>query len=337
VEVNRGIRGCPEESSDIESEMAKSLRVLTFDEASRRCAQGCSYATLLFISCMGEISRSKLIRFLANYTIENAALNSQVAENTINSLLRDGHIYEARGGLYSALPSYAVQRSPEEWVILGDVRVDRIFREEASGFQVVSQAAPDGVTIERLLLAADEESKRVFGITGTRVFQLAELVDLIPHTRSLRIPSIWPNYLLTSYPRWEGLNEQGRWESVRPEAEGHHGLCRGLITDSNGRVVPARYFFRHEDGWSPVTYEEASLWVFKLAAAAGQPYSGSYIVPKQRLRLPIGLPNTAYVVLRFLGRKRTTRGDECIVEGIDYDIAQTICQRLDIKLSREVS
>jgi hypothetical protein len=278
-----------------------------------------------------------LTLFLSNYTIEKDDFDSQLTEHIINSLLRNGHIYEVRGGSYSALPSYGIQRKKEEWVILGDARADHLLKKEAPVFEVRSQTKTSEVTIERLLLATDEEAERIFRITGTRAFQLAELVELIPDTKSLSVPKVWPNYLPTSYPRWQGLNEQGCWEFMEPEAQTRQGLCRGLVTDSEGKIIAARYFFRHTDGWSPITYEEASLWVFKLAAATGESYSGRYLAHKQVLILPVGLPYTAYVVLKYLGDKRVVRGDKCIVEGIDYSIAQTVCQRLDIRLSTEVA
>lgn len=222
-------------------------------------------------------------------------------------------------------------------MILGDARVDHLLKEEAASLRVTTQAGMSEATIERLLLATDEESERIFHVTGTRAFQLAELVDLIPDTKSLSIPRVWPNYPRPSHQRWQRLNEQGSWECMEPEAETHQSLCRGLVTDSEGRVIGARYFFHHKDGWSPITYEEASLWVFKLAAATGEPYSGRYLASKRVLRLPVGLPHTAYVVLRFLGRKRMVRGDKCIIEDIEYDIAQSVCQKLDIRLSMEVA
>ena len=208
---------------------------------------------------------------------------------------------------------------------------------EAPVFEVRSQAKTSEVTIERLLLATDDEVERIFNVTGTRTFQLADLVGLIPDTKSLSVPKVWPDYLPTAYPKWQRLNEQGCWESMEPETETRQYLCRGLVTDSEGRIITARYFFRHKDGWSPITYEEASLWVFKLAAMAGEPPSAQYLASKQRLTMPVGLPYTAYVVLKYLGQKRVVRGDKCIVEGIDYNIAQTVCQRLDIRLSMEVA
>ena len=317
--------------------MVESLKLLTIDEGSRICRENCLYAALLFISCLGEISHSKLTLFLSNYTIEQGDFDSRLAENMIHSLLRNGDIYEVRGGSYSALPSYGIQRNKEEWVILGDARVDHILKKEAPVFEVRSQAKTSEVTIERLLLATDDEVERIFNVTGTRSFQLADLVGLIPDTKSLSVPKVWPDYLPTAYPKWQRLNEQGCWESMEPETETRQYLCRGLVTDSEGRIITARYFFRHKDGWSPITYEEASLWVFKLAAMAGEPPSAQYLASKQRLTMPVGLPYTAYVVLKYLGQKRVVRGDKCIVEGIDYNIAQTVCQRLDIRLSMEVA
>lgn len=316
--------------------MPNLLKLITLDEASRICREGCPYATLLLISCMDEISHSELTRFLANYTIEKGDFDSQLTENIINSLLRNGHIYEVRGGFYSALPSYAIQRNSGEWVILGDARVDYLLKEEAADLKITSQTGTNEITIERLLFANDREAERIFNIAGTRAFHLADLVGLIPDTESLAVPAVWPNYLPTPYPDWQRLNEYGRWESMEQEAETSQCLCRGLVTNSEGRITKTRYFFRHRDGWSPITYDEGSLWVFKLAALAGEPYSGRYLAGKQALILPVGLPYTAYVVLKYLGNKSVVKGDKCIVEGIDYNVAQTVCQRLDIRLIKEV-
>lgn len=316
--------------------MRKLLKLITLDEASRICMEGCPYATLLLISCVDEISHSELTRFLANYTIEKSDFDSQLMENIVNSLLRNGHIYEVRGGFYSALPPYAIQRKSGEWVILGDARVDYLLKEETADFKITSLIGMSEVMIERLLFATDIEAERIFNITGTRTFNLADLVGLIPDTESLVVPAIWPNYLPTPYPDWQRLNEYGQWESMEQSGERSQCLCRGLLTNIEGRITRMRYFFRHRDGWSPITYEEGSQWVFKLAASAGKPYSGRYLTGKQSLILPVGLPHTAYMVLRYLGNKCSVKGDKCIVEGIDYNVAQTVCQRLGIKLTKEV-
>lgn len=316
--------------------MQKLLRLVTLDEASRICTEGCPYSTLLLISCTHEISHLELTRFLANYTVEKSDLDSRLTENIINSLLRDGHVYEVRGGVYSALPSYAIERKSGGWVILGDARVDYLLREEAADFRITSRIGMREATIERLLFANDREAERIFNITRTRAFQVADLVKLMPDTESLVVPAIWPDYLPTPYADWQRLNEYGQWESMEQEAETSQCLCRGLVTNSEGRVTKSRYFFRHRDGWSPITYEEGSQWGFKLAALAGKPYSGRYLIGKQTLILPVGLPHTAFVVLKYLGNRSAVKGDKCIVEGIDYNVAQTVCKRLDIRLIEEV-
>jgi hypothetical protein len=316
--------------------MVESLKLLTRDEGSRICRENCPYAALLFISCSGEISNSKLNRFLDRYTLVDVPDN-RLADNIVKTLLRSGDIYEVRGGSYSALPSYAIQRSKEEWVILGDARVDHILQKEAQIFEITSNATTDEVTLERLLLASHEEAERLFTATKTRAFQSTELVELVPDTESLSVPKVWPNYLPTSYPRWQRLNKRGSWVPMETNDTVIQGLCRGLVLDGEDRIISAKYFFRHEDGWSPVTYEEASLWAFKSAAVAGKPYTARYVESKQTLTVPVGLPYTAYVVLKYLGHKRVVRGDSCVIEGIDYNVAETICQKLDITLVKEVA
>lgn len=317
--------------------MVDFLKPVAVVEASRICRERCAYATLLVISYTGEMSHSKLTRFLADYTLEKGDLDSELSENIVKSLLRSGHIYEVRGGFYSALPSYAIQRNPEEWMILGDARVDSLLKREAVDFRVTDQAAMGEAMIERRLLASDGESRRVFHLTRTRTFDPDELVGLVPDTRSLGTPKVWPDYGSPSHRVWQKLNQEGSWEPAELENETHQTLCRGLITDRAGNAIGARYFFRHTDGWSPITYDEASLWVFKLAAKIGSPYTGRYLTHRQVLMLPVGLPYAAYVVLGFLGHTRTVKGDRVIVEGIGYDIAQTICERLDIRLITEVA
>lgn len=314
----------------------EGLKVLPYDQGKQICRENCAYACLLFISCLGEISHSKLTLFLSNYTIEKGGVDSQFTEHVISSLLKSGQIYEVRGGFYLALPSYAVQRGLEEWVILGDARVDHIFRKEALVFEVTSHAKTNVVTLERLLLATPEDADRIFQVTGTRAFQLTELVELIPDAESLSVPKAWPNYVLSSYLSWQVLDRRGRWESIKSESDIAEGLCRRLITNSEGKVVSTRYFFRHKDGWSPITSEEAYLWVFKLAAMAGDPYLANFLTGKNVLTMPVRLPYTAYFVLKFLGHKGMVRGDKFVVEGVDCNIAQSVCQKLCIRLGVEV-
>jgi len=314
----------------------ESLKLLTRDEGSRICRENCPYAALLFVSCSGEMSNSKLHRFLHRYMLVDVPDNG-LTDNIVKTLLRNGDIYEVRGGSYSALPSYAIQRKEEEWVILGDARIDNILKEETRTFEIASNVTTDEVILERLLFASCEEAKRLFTITKTRAFQSTQLVELVPDTESLSIPKVWPNYLPTSYPRWQRLDKRGFWVPMEIKDAVTQGICRGLIVDAEDRVISAKHFFRHENGWSPITYEEASLWVFKSAALAGKPYAARYIESKQTLKMPVGLPYTAYVVLKYLGHKRVVRGDSCVVEGIEYGIAQTICQKLDITLVKEVA
>lgn len=313
----------------------EGLKVLPYDQGRRICRENCPYAALLIISCLGEISHSKLTLFLNRYTIEKGGLDSRFTEHVISSLLRSGHIYEVRGGFYSALPSYAVQRDLEEWVILGDARVDHALRKQAPVFEVRSHARINEVNLERLLLATREDAEKVFQVTGTRAFQLTELLELIPDAKSLSVPKAWPNYVPGSYLRWQALDKQGRWESMESESDIVQGICRGLISDSEGKVISARYFFRHRDGWSPITSEEANLWVFKLADTAGEPYSAQFLTSKKVLVMPVGLPYTAYFVLKYLGHRGVVRGDQFVVEGVDYSVAQTVCQRLHIRLGVE--
>lgn len=313
--------------------MAECMRALPLDQATEICRRACPYAALVYVSCLGGVSYSRLNRFLMDYTIARGDGDSRLIQEVIDHLLRDGHIYETRGGSYSALPSYAIQRKSGEWLILGDARADQIVRREACELEVTSQAEVGEVVLERLLTATDEDARRVLRVSSTRVFDLTELVRILPDTKLVSTPKVWPGYMPATYAGWQTLNELGRWGTVIPDTESHIGLCRGLIMDSDGRIRTARHFFRHSDGWSPITYEEASLWVFRLAAEAGKPYSARYSSSKKGLVLPIGLPYIAYTVLRLLGQGRTVNGDKCVFEGIDDSIARIVCQKLNIELS----
>ena len=293
------------------------------------------YAALLFISCTGKVSHSRLTSFLGRYILHDVSRGRRFLDDVAQALLQGGHIYEVTGGHYRALPPYAVQRDSEEWAVLGDARVDRLLAKESPVFEVRSHISLKGLWLERVLLAPPYDASRLFEAAGLRSFPRRDLLNLIPDIESLTVPVPWPGFEPSPYPNWEFLNERGRWIVAQSQSSIPRGVCRGSTHQEEDGRAWARYFFRHENGWSPLTQDEARLWALREAVSRRDPYSARFAKATRALRLPRDIPQPAYVALRHMGHQCVVADDELIVEEIDFEVAMTLCQKLGIELFQE--
>jgi hypothetical protein len=314
----------------------EGIRMRSYTEAKQLCSENCAYAALMYLSCLSEISYSRLCYFVDRYTLGQFGQHTDISRFVINSLLTSGHIYEPRGGFLAALPPYAIQRESSEWIVLGDARVDRFIANNGLAFQVTSSVAPEDIFLERILLAEPEDATNIFKASGVRHFKLNELLNLVPDCESLSIPLPWSDFVPGAYAKWEVLNKHGHWDMADSILTIGEGICRGIIVDSADRSMGERYFYKHSTGWSPITSEEASLWVFSTAANAGDPYDAKYLKTKHALVMPLGLPYAAYVMLRYICKRGKIHGGHLVLYEIDYEIARNICKKLQIRLDVEV-
>lgn len=314
----------------------KGIKTHSYTEARQLCLENCAYAVLMYLSCLHEISYSRLCYFVDRYTLGQFNQHTDVSRYVINSLLISGHIYEPRGGFLAVLPPYAIQRESSKWIILGDARVDRLIANNDLTFQVTSSIAPEDIFLERILLAESDDAVNIFQARGIRHFKLSQLIDLVPDGDSLSIPLPWSDFVPGSFTKWEVLNEYGHWDTIDSITIIEEGICRGIIVDSADRSIGERYFYRHSTGWSPITSDEANLWMFRLAATHGEPYNAKYFTMERALIMPIGLPYTAYVVLRYISKRNKIQKGNLVFYEIDFDVAQNICNKLQIKLDVEV-
>jgi len=163
------------------------------------------------------------------------------------------------------------------------------------------------------------------------MYRPEELLVLIPNVVSLSMPLVWTGFEPSPFARWETLDERGRWlaSESRPRVT---GVCRGCAEDQEGRTISVRYFYRHPDGWSPITADDACVWSLKAASTAGQPYVAEYGTPGRILRFRTRIPYAAYVALRFLGSQIKSEDGVPVVSGIDVEHARIACNRLALRL-----
>jgi hypothetical protein len=301
------------------------------DIEEHRWLQRSPYAVLYFMSCVGRITHSRLENLLTRLGVEDTPAARQLTRAITETLLRGGDIYRIGDRAYAPFPRYAVQRGDDEWIIIGDCIGDNLLARSGYRYEIHSTVDGDTVFLERVLMVPPEESLSVLKSTGIRVYKLEDLLELVPDVRLLVIPLPWPNLQPGAFVKWEALRPDGHWIEVQSQTEAPEGLCRGSATDQQDRIVFVRYFFRHRDGWSPLTADEALLWALKTAAASGEPRVAEYLVSSECLCLPARIPYSAYVVVRFLGDCITVTRDTIEVNGIDYDISKAICEKLGLQ------
>jgi len=314
----------------------EGIKIRSYDETRQLCLENCAYAALMYLSCLREISYSRLCYFVDRYTLGQIGQHIGISRAVINSLLISGHVYEPRGGFLAVLPPYAIQRESTEWIVLGDARVDQFIANNELAFQVTSSIAPEDVFLERILLAEPEDAANIFQASGMRHFELNELLNLVPDCESLSIPLPWSDFVPGAFAKWEVLNKHGHWDTADSILTIGEGICRGVIVDSADRSIGERYFYKHSAGWSPITSEEASLWVFSTASTAGDPYDAKYLTTGRVLIMPLGLPYAAYVVLRYICKHSKIQRDHLVLHEIDFEVACNICKKLQIRLDVEV-
>lgn len=295
--------------------------------------QGCPYAILYFISCVGHATHSRLANLLGRLGVDDIATGRRLVEAITEALLKSGNIYKIGDRVYAPFPPYAVQRDSEEWIILGDSRIDRFLAQSGGLFEVQSNIDKDRAYLERLLLITPDHSSTVFQLAGIRSYTREDMLALVPEVKLLTAPITWPGFEPSAYTKWEALDSNCCWIELQSRTITPEGLCRGSAVDQNSKIIFVRYFFKHQDGWSPLTSDEASLWVLKTAASIGKPYTAEYSESSNCLRLPVRIPYSAYVALRLLGHAIAVEDGTLTAKDVDSHTSRTICEKLAIRLA----
>jgi len=310
-----------------------NIRKLPIESQRKLWLRECPYAALFLISCVGEVSQSRLTQFVNGYTALDASVSRELVGKIIRVLQRDGNIFEAKQNRYSSFPPYAIQKNQEEWLILGDARVDTFIAKGAPVFQVIrTEGSCEEIHFERLLMIENQDAHKFFSDNQIRPFQRIELVNLIQDVDRLIKPISWSEYEPNPCDRWEILSDSGYWTLAKSQSAITEELCRSINVDREGNTIIEKYYFRNKDGWSPLIIDEARLWIYRIMAEADKPYEGKYSNVNNTFQVPLGLPYTAYVALRYLGSKTKIIGNHLFVENIDFDVVKDICGRLHIKL-----
>ncbi len=313
-----------------------SIRIVSFEEQQKSWLRECLYSSLFLISCTSKIPLSRLIEHITSFTALDLNSGRKLTASILQSLQRYGHIYEARPNVYSALPPYAIQKNFEEWHVFGDARADIILMEKAPVFQINHpDEYTDEMIFERLLLIESRSGEQLFESIGIKPFRKNNLIDLFQDAEAIVKPSVWPEYEPSPCDHWEELNQDGIWQKVNSYFEVEEGLCRGINVDQKGNIVFEKYYIRHKDGWSPLTSDEARLWIFKIRHEVGNPYQALYCCDDKSLIMPTGLPSSTYMALRYLGDTTRIRENKLVIENIENDIAQIICKRMCLELIEE--
>lgn len=312
--------------------MSYDLSPCSYVSAKESWQRGSPYAVLFFTSCVGQASRTRLTSLLNRLGFDDAALSRRLTDSIVDALLRGGHLFEVTDSVYMSLPSYAIQTDHSEWAILGDARIDPTLRARGLEVDVRCDVQDSSVVLERSIAGSSERMVSLLGVLGTRVFSREDLLTLIPDMKSISAPIPWEGFQPSPFARWEALDATGRWSVV----ESHStltGPCRGRALDEDGRTIATKYFYRHPDGWSPMTTDEARVWTLNAAASVGCPYAGRYQIDSKTLTLDVLLPYSAYLALRFLGTGIHTYEGDLVVHGLEADHARLLCERLAINLS----
>ena len=263
------------------------------------------------------MSFSQLVEHITKSTALDLNSGRKLTTSLVKSLQRDGQIFEIKPNIYSALPPYAIQKNLEEWHIFGDARIDTFLKETVPVFQInFPSQISDEMRLERVLLVESVNENQLFESTGIKPFRKIDLVDLFQEAEAVVEPQVWPGYEPSPCDYWEELINGQSWQKVKSCFEIGVGLCRGINVDQKNNPLFERYYFRHKDGWSPLTLDEARLWIFRLRREAGAPFQAFYYSDDKFLILPFGLPYSAYLALRFLGDTTKIEENKIVVENI---------------------
>ncbi len=292
----------------------------------------CPYSVLLFVSAVGDTSRVRLSNLLNRLGVDDRTLAREAGRALADELLQQGHLFEVRDGIVRAFPAYAVQREDWMWEVFGDARVDRFLSEnKLIDFDFESKMRGSEITIQRLVLAEPEDGRSLLEGAGVRTFSGGDLAESVPAVSNLAEPLPWPSFTPSTFARWENYSGSGEWIGIPSTAEAV-GLCRGIAEDPDGGVLAVRYFFKHLEGWSPITEEEGLLWMFKLAADGGSPFVARFDSAARRLEVPFRVPFSAYMALKFLSASLERRDGVLLATGVDTNAVRAVFVRLRIDL-----
>jgi len=284
------------------------------------------YLTLRFICGNPDASLSRIASLLVRLGID-ASPDSTLASTILRELLIAGHIFEAAENRFRALPPYAVQRADDEWLLLGDVSPDGRIAEKCL-FEVRTSVKP-AVSLERLAVVPGANAEAILACEGIRLFGRADLLNLVPDIREMYSPLVWEGFEPSAFGRWEVLDPAGSWRGV-PGRPDQAGLCRGVVVDNQGNTLATRYFWRHDDGWSPLSSDDAIMWVLKLTDQVR--INGPATFRDSTLEVPVRLPYRAFTALRYLAKAVITHDGRIRAEGIDEKVASQIVDRLGLSL-----
>jgi hypothetical protein len=294
--------------------------------------QASPYAVLSFVSANGIVAHARLGGLLNRLGIDDIELGRDIVARIVTALLHEGHLFEVRERTYSALPPYAVEREPDEWLVLGDSRVDQRLVHDGL-FEVRSRLVATEVVLERLLVAPYSEALHTLESANVRIFRRGDLVELLPDIHLLAAPIPWEGFEPGTFARWDVCTTSGSWQRIESRFDVDEGLCRGVALDTDGAVLATKYFFAHEDGWSPLTSDDALLWELKVLSRGS--HKPRAIYADASLSLPCRLPYQGYVALRFLSRGIHVNGSEIVANGVAFNVAKVLCERLGLELELE--
>ena len=96
-----------------------------------------------------------------------------------------------------------------------------------------------------------------------------------------------------------------------------------------------RHYYRHKNGWSPQTADDAVIWKLRKAKSDGQPYQAEYSTRTNTLKIPFRIPRSGFLALKFLGQHAHYEKGGLVIEGIDFRLSERLCNKLCIKMNSE--
>jgi hypothetical protein len=241
--------------------------------------------------------------------------------------MRSGDLFEDRPQRYSVFPTYAVQISDDEWSVHGSTVADAQLSDAAELFEIESGVRDEQVTVRRTLMDTEDNARAILEESGVRSFLRTDMIDLIADVRVMNVPRTWEGYEPGPYAEWEAFDVTiGLWRSIGRFST-QPGIRRGIAIGEDGRRLATRHFWRHADGWSPITNDDADSWVLRLSHERGMPCTAHYESARQLLTLSSRVPYSTWVALTYLGRRVATNGSSVEAQGVDVEIARLIAER----------
>jgi hypothetical protein len=292
-------------------------------------------ALLLLASSQGEITYNSITQFSKEYLNIDNEDEVRLINSTIDYLSFNGHLFETKSRTYGVIPPYAIQKSAIEWMIFGDNRIDfpladNLLFETRSKFE-----NGELIQFDRILVIDHDEALEAFRKYRVRTFEQRELLGALPDIHKLSTPSVWPNYRPNPYPNWEIVGFQGNWIGVNSAEQTINHICRGFLVNQKNKVVDEKYFYHFQQGWSPMTRNEARLWLFKLAYQNASPLHATYKRETNTLNIPGILPSNLYMTLKHIGANFSFNKGFLSIEGLKENIAVLVCNNLGVVLKLE--